>query len=185
MEYNKYKKLVEKYYQNDCRELNFQNRVIIPFLESFLPKEFEVIDSSTLYQNWKHYKDNNENGICREKFADNYTPDLLIMTGWKLFAEKKDNPSIIIEVKRPTAKDRKHAMNEVKEYLNKADNVILTDTITWEFYKKQNNKNVSIIRLENDEKLVCSRNLKDEGDIAWADENVWKKLKNEIIALVK
>ena len=33
MEFKRYKELVEKYYQNDCRELNFQNRVIIPFLE--------------------------------------------------------------------------------------------------------------------------------------------------------
>lgn len=44
MEFKKYKDLVEKYYQKDCREINFQNRVIIPFLESFLPEEFEVVD---------------------------------------------------------------------------------------------------------------------------------------------
>lgn len=49
MEFERYKRLVEKYYQNDCRELNFQNRVIIPFLESFLPKSFDVVDSSFLF----------------------------------------------------------------------------------------------------------------------------------------
>lgn len=53
MEFERYKRLVEKYYQNDCRELNFQNRVIIPFLESFLPKSFDVVDSSSIYKNWK------------------------------------------------------------------------------------------------------------------------------------
>ena len=56
MEYSKYKDLVDKYYQKDCRELNFQNRVIIPFLESFLPPKYEVVDTSTIYKNWKNYK---------------------------------------------------------------------------------------------------------------------------------
>ena len=29
MEFKRYKELVEKYYQNDCRELNFRKRCII------------------------------------------------------------------------------------------------------------------------------------------------------------
>lgn len=33
MEFKIYQNLVEKYYKNDCRELNFQNRILIPFLE--------------------------------------------------------------------------------------------------------------------------------------------------------
>ena len=43
MEYDEYIKLVDKYYKNDCRECNFQNRIIIPFLES-IAEEFDVVD---------------------------------------------------------------------------------------------------------------------------------------------
>lgn len=32
MDFAEYKKLVDKYYEKDCREVNFQNRIIIPFL---------------------------------------------------------------------------------------------------------------------------------------------------------
>ena len=92
MEYNKYKDLVKKYYKNDCRELNFQNRVIIPFLESILPEEYEVVDSSTIYKNWENYKDDVGNGVCREKFANKYTPDLLVIKEWKLFSQNKNIP---------------------------------------------------------------------------------------------
>ena len=56
MDFAEYKKLVDKYYEKDCREVNFQNRIIIPFLESFIPEEFDVVDSSTLYKNWRHFK---------------------------------------------------------------------------------------------------------------------------------
>ena len=85
MDFAEYKKLVGKYYEKDCREVNFQNRIIIPFLESFIPEEFDVVDSSTLYKNWKHYKDEKGNGICRETFAGECTPDILIMKDWSLF----------------------------------------------------------------------------------------------------
>lgn len=182
MEYNRYKKLVDNYYQEDCRELNFQNRIIIPFLESFLPEEYEVVDSSTLYKNWGNYKDDKGNGICRETFAGKYTPDLLIVENWKLFAEQKNAPSVIIEVKRPTAKDRKHAENEVKEFLDKAEHVILTDTITWEFYNK-NDKEIpeKVIYLGEVENLVCKHDLTDKRTIEWKAEKFWEvELKNAI-----
>ena len=85
MEFKRYKELVEKYYQNDCRELNFQNRVIIPFLEKYSPNFYDVVDSSTLYRNWERYKDDMGNGICRGTFAEKFTPDLLVIKNWKLF----------------------------------------------------------------------------------------------------
>lgn len=185
MEFKKYKKLVEKYYQKDCRELNFQNRVIIPFLESFLPEGYEVVDSSTIYKNWTNYKDDDGYSVCRETFANNYTPDLLILQNWKLFDEKKTTPSIIIEVKRPTASDRTHANNEVKEYLEKTEHVILTDSITWEFYDKQNIENhQEIIYLDKAKKLVCKRDVKVERDITWNEENDWNGLKKKIIEII-
>lgn len=184
MEYNKYKDLVKKYYKNDCRELNFQNRVIIPFLESILPEEYEVVDSSTIYKNWENYKDDVGNGVCREKFANKYTPDLLVIKEWKLFSENKNKPLIIIEVKRPTAKDRAHAIKEVKEYLEKADHVILTDSITWEFYEKQNDEKIPPIYLGKDKKMVCERDLTVERIVDWVEERVWEELQERIKALI-
>ena len=186
MEYRKYQKLVEKYYQKDSRELNFQNRVIIPFLESFLPEKYEVVDSSTLYKNWENYKDEKRNGICRKSFAKYYTPDLLVINDWKLFAKEKNNPSIIIEVKRPTASDRKHAENEIEEYLEIADHVILTDSITWEFYKKQDNKKTSEeIFLSKEGKRVCMLGLQAERNIEWKDEVVFARVKEKIGNILK
>lgn len=51
MEFKIYQKLVEKYYKNDCRELNFQNRILIPFLELLIEGKYDVVDTSTLYKN--------------------------------------------------------------------------------------------------------------------------------------
>lgn len=186
MEYNRYQNLVKKYYQRDCREVNFQNRVIIPFLESFLLEKYEVVDSSTIYKNWGNYVDEKGNGICRDKFAEKYTPDLLVIEEWKLFAKEKNAPSIIIEVKRPTASDRKHAENEIKEYLGKADHVILTDSITWEFFIKQDNeKTPQKIFLSKDEKFVCMRGLPVERNIEWKDEDALADVKKEICSILK
>lgn len=71
MEFKRYKELVEKYYQNDCRELNFQNRVIIPFLEKYSPNFYDVVDSSTLYRNWERYKDDMEMEFVEELLQKN------------------------------------------------------------------------------------------------------------------
>lgn len=186
MKYNRYQDMVKKYYQKDCRELNFQNRVIIPFLESFLSGKYEVVDSSTIYKNWKNYKDEKGNGVCRDTFAGNYTPDLLIIKDWSLFAKDKNTPSIIIEVKRPTASDRKHAENEIEEYLDKKAYVILTDSITWEFYEKQDNKKISQkIFLSKDEKNVCERGLSVERNIDWKDETALEDVKEKICEILK
>ena len=122
MEFKIYQNLVEKYYINDCRELNFQNRILIPFLEKLIQEEYDVVDASTLYKNWRK--------IDRDSFAGQYTPDILVIKDWNLF-EKKQKPQIIFEVKRPTADDRRHADDEVNEYIDKSRYVILTDCITW------------------------------------------------------
>ena len=181
MDFETYKNLVGKYYNNDCRELNFQNRVVIPFLEELVSEKYDVVDSSSLYKNWKK--------INRDKFANNYTPDVLIIDGWKLFDENKKNPLIIVEVKRPTANDRNHADAEVKEYLNKSHYVILTDCITWEIYEKKG-KTPTCYHLANDNMRVCNRNTlysEDERIIKWIDTNIpnnaWEKLCNKLEAI--
>lgn len=48
--YEDYKALVEKYITYDSREINFQNRVILPFLEFLLKNHnIDIVDTSTLY----------------------------------------------------------------------------------------------------------------------------------------
>ena len=48
--YEDYKALVEKYITYDSREINLQNRVIIPFLEFLIKNHnIDVVDTSTLY----------------------------------------------------------------------------------------------------------------------------------------
>ena len=75
----KYRKLVEYYFENDNRELNFQNRILIPYLEDLLGDEYDIVDVSSLYKNWE------KRGVYRKDFAGNHTPDLLVVRNWKLF----------------------------------------------------------------------------------------------------
>lgn len=177
MDFDKYKKTVEKYYLHDCREINFQNRIVIPFLESLVGEKYEVVDSSTLYKNWKK--------ICRESFAGTYTPDVLVIDEWSLFNDKKQAPSIIIEIKRPTADDRLHANKEVEEYINKAQFVILTDCITWEI--KEKGKATQCFYLDISKSNVCERMIPqyiEERKIDWitaiGEDNDWNDLMTRI-----
>ena len=106
MDFTKYESLVEKYFKNDCREVNFQNRILIPFLEELISDKYDVVDTSILYKNRKN--------IDREKFAGEQTPDVIITKEWELLNKEKENPLIIIEVKAPINDKRDYAEKEVK-----------------------------------------------------------------------
>lgn len=188
MEYNEYIELVNKYYKNDCRECNFQNRIIIPFLEA-IAKGCEIVDVSTLYRNWK--------GIGRNIFAGRYTPDIIIVDEWKLCEENRKRPKVIVEVKTPKARDRKHAKKEIEEYLELCDVVILTNCISWEIYDKRlDNKILKYLESMYSQQYkgqqieyptdVCLRLENDEYDIKWnKDEKEWNDLISEITRIVK
>lgn len=198
MDFEKYKNLVNWFFENDNREVNYQNRVLIPFLET-LCTDYDVVDTSMLTKEWE------ERGIERNQFAGLYTPDLLIASNWKLFktGEKVDYKALI-EIKTPTAQDRDHAELEVKEYLDKVSFVVLTDCVTWEFYMKEDERiYYSCYSLEQEHRIthlgknkryrkklklkssvysyptqVCKR----EGatSIVWSDE-YWEEIKEIII----
>lgn len=177
MQFEIYKELVEKYYQKDCREINFQNRILIPFLEGINNKKYDIVDSSTLYKRWTN--------INRDTFAGTHTPDILVIEDWELFNKEKKAPVLIIEVKSPTAKDRNHAMNEVNEYLTKSKVVVLTDCITWEIYN--GNPEPLHLYLDSKKQFVCERTVpstKKERLIDWIDisiaDNDWVKLCNTL-----
>ena len=132
MDFEKYINLVNWFLENDNREENYQNRVLIPFLEAICIGS-DVVDTSMLTKEW------NKRGIERNKFAGLYTPDLLIASNWKLFKNGEIvDYKALVEIKTPTAQDRDHAEAEVKEYLDKVSFVVLTDCVTWEFYMKEN-----------------------------------------------
>lgn len=197
MEKDLYKKLVTKYLEKDNREINYQNRIIIPFIEDILIKNkydnMDVIDISTMYKNW-----NRNGGIDRSRYASDYTPDILIAENWDI--HNKDNEDIryyiLIEVKVPTANRRSRTSKQVEEYLKIRDNVILTDCITWEFFSKDetsNNVKHDIFSLEEmgrkSIKGVCERNdcknvswkIDKEFNITWdeIEENLKNFLKND------
>lgn len=89
-------------------------------------------------------------------------------------------------MKRPTALDRLHAEKEVEEYLTKAEHVILTDSITWEFYSKDK-KGISqeFFYLDKDAKKVCQRGLSVGRKVNWnQDDRVWHDLKKKINELI-
>ncbi len=175
MDFDRYSKLVNHYYGNDNREINFQNRVIIPFFEELLGDEIDIVDTSTLYKNWKT--------IDREKFAGEYTPDILIAKNWSLFKGEANTEYLaLIEVKTPNARDRAHADREVKEYKGKVDKVILTDCITWEFYCNKPYKSISLGKTFDGKSIAVSTGRKD-CVVEW-DDTSWKELCEKLCSII-
>lgn len=173
----KYIKDVEKYLAKDNREVNYQNRIAIPFLQYILSENIDIVDTSTLYRNW-----NRRQFHDRSKYANHYTPDVLISKNWTIYNKDIENIEYLslVEIKAPTANDRKHADMEKDEYLNKVPFVILTDCITWELHRK--NKTPEIIYFENEHSCqkVCKR-----GDVKEIDWKSLNDLHKEFEKLVK
>ena len=71
MDFSTYSRLVTWFFENDNREENYQNRILIPLFEK-LCKGNNVVDTSLLTKEW------NKRKIDREAFAGTFTPDLLI-----------------------------------------------------------------------------------------------------------
>lgn len=144
--YEEYKSLVEKYITYDSREINFQNRVIIPFFESLVKNHnIDVVDTSTLYYRGKRNSKTLDNfQFMKEGFAP---PDVILAKNWQL-----DNLNNVVEylcaleIKSPVAtrgeqicgkefeKYCKHVQQEVKAHLEVNPIVILTDCYRWQFF---------------------------------------------------
>ncbi len=168
------KKRVDFYLSKDNRELNYQNRVIIPLLEKLFENKLtiNVVDVSTLYRNWEKREWHD-----RSKYGGVHTPDILVAENWNI--RNKDDGNIkyllLIEVKTPDSKDKKRTKEEVGEYLEHVPNVILTDCITWEFYTKATKDNPHIYYLEKEGRRVCERKSKEAVN--------WKELPENTQAL--
>ncbi|WML52224.1 hypothetical protein RCG17_22985 [Neobacillus sp. PS3-12] len=144
--YDYYKELVNKYMKNDCREINFQNRVVVPFLERlFINTEgISIVDVSMQYKNRNSEIHDTFNYSSQEKAAA--PPDLLIADNWN-YANKNNkeiNYLAAIEIKSPVLDPiydkkieeyKKHTRNEVSFHLEANRKVILTDCIRWQFFE--------------------------------------------------
>lgn len=190
MDFDKYKKLVTYYWQTDNRELNIQNRIIIPFLESIL--DYDIVDTSTINS---RYKKKN-----RADFAAYHSPDIVIAENWlwnRVEDEQlvKDKPiyKAIIEVKTLANQEREQSQNQVREYLTKVPIVILTDALMWEISFADSRKTIKI-SLEMEQTVqyngqvynfpadVCTRKLQLT-DLTF-DDDKWRELKNTLKKLL-
>jgi hypothetical protein len=144
--YGYYKKLVNKYRENDCREINFQNRVIVPFLEKLFINvvDISIVDVSMQYKNKNSKIHDTSCYSSQQDYAA--PPDLLIAHNWNY--ANKNNKDIdyltVIEIKSPvlnSINDEKryieHTRKEVKFHLEANFKVILTDCIRWNFFERE------------------------------------------------
>ena len=141
--YDYYKKLVDKYMEMDSREINFQNRIVIPFLEElFTSTDIMIVDVSTQYDNRNSKIHNNS----QYKGSNAAPPDLLIARNWKL--DNLNNTVdylAAIEIKSPKLDSiynkemgnyNPRTIKELKSHLSKNSRVILTDCIRWQFFER-------------------------------------------------
>ena len=136
LSFKNYTILLNKYINTDWREINFQNRIVLPMLENiFIDKsEIEIVDVST------QYKNRESDSHTRQYYANNYTPDLLLVKNWLYYNKKISNNDYlaVVEVKSPKLdplnKTKKHTEEEVQSYLDIGRSVILTDCLKWVFY---------------------------------------------------
>lgn len=162
--FKEYKQIVDMYVEHDCREINFQNRVIVPLLERILVKEENVFIVDVHQQ----YRNRQSKVHTREQYVGEHTPDLLVVRNW-YYNNMKVSPNdyiAIVEVKSPELdpinRDSEHTKKEIEEYLKIRDRVILTDCYIWKFYKKKENE------IENKEFVLNDSNK-------WIEENEnWK-----------
>lgn len=131
--YEQYTNLVDTFLKTDNREINYQNRVIIPLLDNLSrdKKGISVVDVSTQYKN-------RESKVhTRKNYANNYTPDLLIASNrnYNNINNDKIDYYAVIEIKRPF----NSSQYQLSEYLaTNISKVIWTNCLRWEFYNKNN-----------------------------------------------
>lgn len=139
-EFEEYKNIVEKYVNNDAREICFQNRVIVCLLEKIFINEENIwiVDVSTQFKNKK------SKNHTRNPYAGEQTPDLLVAENWAYKNENRNiNYYVVIEVKSPilnknVVKDLTDIklLEELTDYIQHIDKVILTDCHMWRFFEK-------------------------------------------------
>lgn len=160
MLYEEYAEKVNKYLKTDNRELNYQNRVIIPLLESLLreKKDIEVVDTSTQYKN----RESKEH--TRTKYAGDFTPDILIASNWNYQNKKNNNIGYhaVMEIKIPSSRKK----YQISEYFTKeVRKIIWTNCITWEFYESNIDRKIKSFTFQ----LEGNASKEYNDDVNWND----------------
>lgn len=141
--FSDYKELVDTYSKIDSREIIFQNRVVMPFLDKLFgnEKDISIVDIST--QNSRQNTDIHDTRFYKKDDAS--SPDLLVARHWNYANVNNDQIDYlaVIEVKSPvlnpiykTDEMEGRIKEQVKMHLVANDKVILTDCIKWCFFKK-------------------------------------------------
>ena len=134
--FEEFKGLVEKYEREDWREINFQNRVVLLMLEKMFINDnnIAIVDVSSQYKN-------RESSVhTRKYYANDSTPDLLIVKNWNYNNHyvKEGDYLAVVEIKSPILapinNDNKHTTKEIQDYISNGQKVILTDCYKWIFY---------------------------------------------------
>jgi len=164
--YKDYIEKVDYYNEKDNRELNYQNRIIIPFLENLFQgeKAISIVDVSTQYKN-RNSKHHN-----REPYANECTPDLLIAKNWHYYnRENVVGYLAVVEIKIPNSKDT----SQINKYFKSNEGkVIWTNCLTWRFFV-------------NGEEFLPEVNLKYTNDEWKEDTSDWNALITYIKEFIK
>lgn len=158
--YLEYQERAERFRRTDPRELVYQNRVLIPFLEELFRgdnqrlgenERIDVVDVSTQYQR----SEGQDYAKYRSLEEGASPPDLLIARNWRLLNRGRTDIDYLatIEVKSPGLKESIYdkSPDEVRAYLNAGSRaedigrqlrfhleacpaVILTDCLRWQFF---------------------------------------------------
>ena len=177
--YEYYQKIVDRYRKYDYREINFQNRVVIPLLEDLVAKSENVwiVDVSLQGKNRNSKLHDISKYRSLEKHAA--SPDILVASNWNY--KNRDNKSVVyhtvVEVKSPEIaplfKSTKHTANQVRYHLKANKKVILTDCLRWEFYEEGRTMVSIELGKQNEEQEWIWKPRKE-------DDDIWEKLCMEI-----
>ncbi|MGD6803926.1 hypothetical protein [Rossellomorea aquimaris] len=153
--FDEYKVWFEKYKRNnDVNEIKFQNEIVKKFI-STICTDLDIENSEkkgpeTPKHDYLQYCGTYTDEQGDEKAS---TPDLVITKNWNwLNKENNVDYRAVVEVKSPYLqpiynkdyeKYGEKLKNELRRHLSAKDNdkVILTDTLKWEFYKKNKEDN--------------------------------------------
>lgn len=192
--FEEYKRIVEKYENEDWREINFQNRIVLQVLDKvFINNDnIAIVDVSTQYKN-------KESSIhTRQHYANDHSPDLLIVKNWNYNNRNKlkQDYLAVVEIKSPILapinKENSHTTKEIQDYIDNGSKVILTDCYNWIFYGFENKPKVftlrdgdgwKMIEVENSDFLVNELGFeknrvesKEWKDLIYYIENIFCKI---------
>lgn len=201
LSYQMYKNSVDKYLEFDARELNFQNRVIIPMLEQLLANtDIDVIDTSSLFYRGQHNSRTLDNSQFMTLGCS--PPDLVLARNWHIDnVNNKVEYLAAIEIKSPSSKEKicgisfdkynKHIEKEVTGYLNSKciDRVILTDCKRWQFFENQYNETepIDLCDKDNNWKYKTKMDFYELHNDKKEDDNYpceWIELQNKILCFI-